>query len=313
MKKLLFAFSISIFIVISCSEDLPYVNEDVPATINGNITELFKDLQPPIETFNADSDDEIRLISDSRTVYCFPKEAFETLDGTPVSGNVDIEITEMYTKSSIIMYGIHTESNGQILESDGEFNIEASKDGQALQLRDGLRFKIQKQDDDPDPRMLLFEGSEDGTTWDLASPDSTGVQRSEWFIDSTAIGFGYECFPEGLGYVNIDYFTKFDTENTRVEVTLPAGYSNMNSAVIAVFKDYRVVVNLQGDPDGQVFYNDAFPQEELVEFIVISNVAEDVYHFDSKELTIVADLKLSLDPQLKPLQEIKDYLQSLDD
>lgn len=312
MKKLLFAISIislSLFI-FSCSDDTP--KNVVGEWSSSEKADVFKDVQAPVQVFNVNSSQEIFIITDREALFTFPANGFETKRGQEVSGTITLEITEMYTKGEIILYGIHTMSGGQILESGGEFRVQAFKDGEPLQMKDGVYYNVKKPDQDPQSGMELFFGSEDETDWVLADPDFNGVPISEWLIDSTSIGIGYECFPNGLEYVNIDYFTKFETEDTRVEVELPPAFSNTNSVVIAVFEDYNIVINLESDSVDKVFFNNAFPIGEKVEFVAIANI-DDEYYLDSGKDVVEVGLRVTLDPQKLSYEDLKEFLLGLDD
>ncbi|MFN8396350.1 MAG: hypothetical protein U0176_17125 [Bacteroidia bacterium] len=84
---------------------------------------------------------------------------FQFQDGTPVTGPIDFKMTEYQSKAEMLLSGLPTVSDGQMLASGGVVHLEATSEGKPLELIPGktvpIRFKVQ------DPAMQLFSGVRD--------------------------------------------------------------------------------------------------------------------------------------------------------
>jgi hypothetical protein len=101
-----------------------------------------KAFAPEAERTTSNSNETIRIVTAKGNVIVFPKNSF-TLNGTPVAGNVEIDITEITTKSEMIFSDLMTNSEEGPLDSRGEFIVKAFQNGAELQLADDVDFTIE--------------------------------------------------------------------------------------------------------------------------------------------------------------------------
>ena len=78
------------------------------------------------------------------TRFEFPKNAFVSANGTPITGNVDFELQEIYSAGAMISMDMPTVSSGNILVSGGEFAMSARQNGVDLLLAPG-KLKLLQQ------------------------------------------------------------------------------------------------------------------------------------------------------------------------
>lgn len=98
------------------------------------------------------------LVGKKGTVLQVEPNSFVYEDGTPVKGEVEIELGEIMTMSDFIKSGISTLSDGKMLTSGGTFFIEAKQGDKKLKInpKTGMRLiipAIRKEKD-----MKLFDG-----------------------------------------------------------------------------------------------------------------------------------------------------------
>ena len=105
-----------------------------------------------------------------------------TLNGNPVASPIDINFVEIFAGDNMVVTGKHTmgqmpDGNRSLLLSGGEFYINATKNGQQLELNGTITVLI--------PATLTGEdvGNPDMTLWDLAVNDSVWVPNE--FINPT--------------------------------------------------------------------------------------------------------------------------------
>lgn len=81
-----------------------------------------------------------------------------------VIGNIDIRVTEYLSDADMIIAGLNTTCNKQLLESGGMVYVEASYLGHTLDIRDGEYYSVAFPAEAADPDMELFYGRQDGET-----------------------------------------------------------------------------------------------------------------------------------------------------
>lgn len=239
MKKLIYILAqgalISLTLVACSKKDN---NNNTPPADN-TIATVFaaQKLQPKTVTIDAGSD--ASFYGNSGTRYIFSANSLQTLSGTSVTGNVQVQITEYLQKGDMIFSKMLPISGGQPLASAGELNITATQNGQQLYLKPGTTFQANVPG--ASANMILFKGLPNADTtnnlvnWRQAKPDSNiGVVVIG--NDTTAI------ISDSLGECNADQFmTNPDYQNFTVTVagvTLPA---NAQVFGYTLYDDYKAV------------------------------------------------------------------------
>lgn len=298
---------------------------DVIATITGNIGDLLAKLQPStdIEAHSLNADWGGVITTNIGTHFNFSGGSFITMDDQPVTGMIEIEILELYSKGDIVRYGKQTISNGAILRSDGEFYVKAYQNGQDLQIAPGYTYSIQVSNDNADQAMELFEGDDSGETFNWLTfpqtepniwPIPNSVNPSEWqdSLNFDGFGFGYEIFTDRFDWLNCDAFASYPPDElTTVSVTLPEGYTNENTVVFMVFNDETTVLSMWGDQTTESFMSGQVPIGVDITIVVMSSTGEEAYQLDLISTTITDGLVLEGDPVDATIEEIEAALDGL--
>ena len=163
-----------------------------------------------------------------------------TLNGNPVTGQIDLEYIEIFDGGNMAATGKHTmgkmsDGNRSMLISGGEFYINATKNGQQLQLNGAINLQIP---------TTLTDGNNGGnanmTMWNKAENDSVWVPA---IVDATGnnaliLGQGpgntfniYYAFVGNFGWTNVDCFYSYTGPKTTILASVPQGYNNENSAI----------------------------------------------------------------------------------
>ena len=291
----------------------------------GSIDDLVDDLQADqlIQLFYMNSEWGATLITNSQALFTFDPNSFETGDGNPVTGQVEIRIIELYTKGDILRYGRPTISNNGILRSDGEFHVEVLQDGQQLQLKSGYSYKINIPNNNPDSEMRFFEGvaqDEDFLWIELGGPNGelNWVGINEWAVGDSIeqwYDFGYEIFSDRFGWLNCDAFYDYPPEElTEISVTLPENYTNQNTLVYLVFNDENTILPLWGNSEDMAFASGLVPLGVEATIVVLASVGEgemEEYEMDLIPITIEADQVIPADPEEATFDEIENALNQL--
>ena len=318
MNKLLSFCLLILFIAIGCrnngSDNLVEINFDEDIDI-GDIDNFKNKFSPPLEVFQIDAAIGGRIITARNSVITFSPSSFEYLDGSVVTGDVEIQVVELLTKSEILLHGIHTWCDDRLLESAGEFRIQVFQKGNELKLKDGANYNLFVANNNPRPKAELFYGDEESREWIEADQDDNtqeNVLEAE-VLASEAIGwlYGYESFPDRLGWINVDWFVN-DPSAGLLKVELPPRYGLDNTIVYAHFLDLNAVLELWFDTNLNRYFLKA-PIGYRVEVFSITNFGGDNYKFATQEVVIQDDEDILLNPVVKSFDEIEDFIEALGD
>ncbi len=143
-----------------------------------------------IQRYSVDHNAQFFDLEYGTSVY-IPAAAFVHADGSAPSGAIDLELIEAFTYTDMVSQNLVTRCKDEILETGGMIYINATADGQALQLKEDkqieLIFPVQKEE----AGMELFYGEEvDGAiTWNATGETlrTTQVKNDPMMIDFTPI------------------------------------------------------------------------------------------------------------------------------
>lgn len=258
---------ITCMLIVSCKKDNPSPTNPTAPT-GGGAASFFQDnLENAKQTFTINATTLSTVTGSKGTVLTFQPNSFVTLSGAPVTGNIQIELVEIYSKKDMILMNKQTMGvtwNGlSILESGGEFSIAATQNGQKLKLAPGMSYQL----DAPAPngtngQMGLFYGSEtdNQVTWNQA--DSS-------FINITQNGYSVSC--DSLNWVNLDYFMNLPGPLSKLSVQLPAGTSAEDTKVFVSVDGSNAVAGIYNYESGMYTSGDYYklPVGMNVHFIVV--------------------------------------------
>ncbi|MEQ8706565.1 MAG: hypothetical protein RIC19_21720 [Phaeodactylibacter sp.] len=143
-------------------------------------------------------------------VYVDPNR-LETVDGSPLGDNIQIELLEMTDNSSMLLNNTQTVSNGQILVTGGAYYLNMTSDGKQLKMKQGkgLEVEFPKLTED---EMGLFLGERDSLgqinwipTEDSFDPKSiVDAQEPEKPVKKKYVKKTYDGIEAILGYISED-------------------------------------------------------------------------------------------------------------
>ncbi len=298
----LYFLILTILIPFSCTD-----NFDPATGLNGTVNNIEKMLKSddiiqrvslPVTDFNLNT-------RNSTRIWALPNSFVFEDNGTLCTGNIDFEITELFTKSEILRYGIPTITlDNKIIESDGEFLFSASQGNRKVKLAPQKKIILSVSNDTPNNKMELFTAIEN--TWRTAGDELNPINIVNVPNDVfNNIGYGLEL--NSFKWVNIDYFSKFDKPLVTTKIELPTGYNNNNTKVFAVFPDLNIVIPIYGN-----IYSIMLPVDQKVNFVVISAENDNEFRFEVKKEMIKNNLTVSMNPKRTSESQIKKALQSLD-
>jgi len=171
MKKIVLSALALSFMISSCVKE----DQDNSNTTNNssssnnnseNITAQLSNYGPEVQTQTVNSDRPFTFTTAQGNEINFSSNSFVDVSGNPITGNVDISVTEITNVSDMILSGMMTNSNQGPLSSQGEFEITVSQNGEELALADGKTFTIENPNLTRDTAMV-------GWNWEENENDTT--------------------------------------------------------------------------------------------------------------------------------------------
>ena len=208
----------------------------------GALDELVEDARDDLtQFFNATADEFTEIRGDDGTIVFLWPNSLETADGLLVEGEVEIELIEIYGKSSMLVTDVPTNglnSNGEVaqLVSGGEFYVNATQNGEDLELnRSYMVIAPTANTGGPDMDMELFKVKEDGPDgqdlWVEAEPVNGEEQVDVNKGDADGGSGEYSFLTQEFGWSNIDRWYSDPRPKTTIHVDVPDGWDDENSGV----------------------------------------------------------------------------------
>jgi len=232
------------------------------------------------------------------TVIKFGANAYLTLSGDGIMGNVDVELIEIYDRSTMLLTKRPTngkKENGDIstLVSGGEFYVNATQNG--VKLKPAVGFTIiapTKNTGDVDQDMRQFRGVEacEGDDCDVTWEENKdrGIEIGE-FQGTGGFQTAYYVFQSQFGWTNIDRWYSDPRPKTTIFVDVPEGFDNSNCAVFIAYDGEPTALGRfdRYDEKTGMFteHYGLIPIGLEVHFILIS-IIEDKIHYAIQSATI---------------------------
>lgn len=153
-----------------------------------------------------------------------------TKNGTPATGEVQIEFIEIFDKGTMLVtnkptMGIMPDEKKSLLISGGEFYIKATQGDVELKSTSSMKLVVPAAlTGGLDDTMTLWYGVIDNEG-ELAWKANEGVGKVQAKVTDYLVYF------ENFGWTNVDRFYSDPREKTTILVDAPDGYDNNNSAI----------------------------------------------------------------------------------
>ncbi|UYQ91037.1 hypothetical protein MKQ68_13130 [Chitinophaga horti] len=231
------------------------------------------------------------------TKITIPAGAF-TRNGTPVTGALEVNVTEFLTRSSLIRSGVNTNHiSGLLLESQGSLFIDVSNNGQAVDqaLQAPLNIAVPAKGDG---FTLLWAGVDtvQGNQFAWQAPPNNGQQQQR----ETKAVEGFYNFDFGqIGWVNCDIFYGNSSPKTTVRVEVlnnPGAMASFRASSGETFvffcaKGANVVAQIYtpGGTNKVKSYDNSMPVGTEGRLLAFS-IKDGKYYLAQKDITISAGL-----------------------
>ncbi|MBX2947989.1 MAG: hypothetical protein KF704_01810 [Crocinitomicaceae bacterium] len=232
----------SLFLITACKkEQLGSSTENSPtAKTYQNLSDFFatnKLERMQFVTINNSDFEADTIITNLGTHFFVLKDAFETMDGTPVTGNIEIGFIELYDKKDLLLLG-HSNmgylQNGLTpLISGGQFYISAKQNGQELRLKENHYCYIYHipAGSNTTPAFLFHRliNEQNQVFWSKA--ESIEVENGPDYMSVNEYDGAYYTSNNTLGWAGIAHFASMTGAQSPLSLQLPSGHTSENTAV----------------------------------------------------------------------------------
>lgn len=235
LKNILGILLLATVLFSSCSKN----NDDADIIIRATAEEFINlqddALEDLTQTFQFNAEDGSVSFTSDKGVDIYLNGSCLTLNGNVVTGQVDLEFIELFDKGTMLItnkptMGILPNGDKALLISGGEFFIEATQNGVALETTCNIQMGIPSSlTGGIDNDMILWNGTidEDGNlAWEENDRDGANGQGGVF-----AEGNQYYAFLDDFGWSNVDRFYNDPRPKTTILVDVPEGYDNTNCSV----------------------------------------------------------------------------------
>lgn len=269
---------LSIALFYSCQkEEKPVI---LPA-FSTQLNNFFKSHAAPIQHYTVTAESGQYIVGQKGSgFYIFPN-AFKNASGTIVTGNIDIEIREIYSKKDMILSGATTVSNNDLLVSGGEFYINATQNGQQLTLIPGKIYLQTVASGNTHPMQLFTSNGTAGI-----NENNPGFNTLNWVLDSSAVAtndtFYYSNIPT-LGWINFDHFYYSTEPKDSLRAILSDNFNCYNTMMFLSFDGLNLAMSMYTNDwnVGTVFVAHYIPNGMNLRVVTISNINGQFYYSEN--------------------------------
>ncbi|WP_298314153.1 hypothetical protein [uncultured Aquimarina sp.] len=233
---------VSILLLTSCSsnDDNDIIAEQFLDGLELE-TEIIENREEALQTTILNAGGSGEVYGAEGTILYFPANSFEDQNGDPVTGAVTIELIEIYDKAKMLLMKMPTNGkrpSGDVetLVSAGEFFINATQNGEQLQLVND--FMLFAPADEFDEDMRIFNGQNNNCDGDEMQCDIVWEEDEQGGLEPiqregpNGQGVsGYGGFISNFGWTNLDRWYNFEGPKTIAYADVPQGFDNTNSNV----------------------------------------------------------------------------------
>ena len=249
------------------------------------------------------------------TQIYFPPNAIG-LNGQPVTGNVDIELIEIYDKGNAVLLDMSTtgkKPNGdeEALNTRGEFFLNAKQGETQLELLSpvGIRDRgVSPQDFEVMNVFRAGDQLEDDDKWEEADENDDGEtdqangHEGEGPTGEPVMNYIFDV--SSFGWTNLDRWYGFTGPKTTLFVDVPDGFNETNSNVYLSYDGETGLAKMDiWDPNQEMFteHYGSLPIGKEVHFIMIADIDGQLYA--KIQGNTIVDNHIEVMDNLQPISE----------
>lgn len=231
------------------------------------------------QRYRIDAGRQTVLVGDKGTRLTLPAFSLLDISGRIVSGEVEVRLTEIFSRSEMVLSNMVSTSEDRLLESGGQILVQAIQDHQMLELRQPIRVELPVSPALNNPlAMRLFEGGTAKTRAFRSARSFDWKQVSRRTIPVVKIG-KYKYFRfllQKFRWINCDYFCAKRSNRTMVTAHYHCEEEVLDDmAAFLVFHEFNAVARMY--PAGNRFSSFNIPTGQSATVLLLGLKAGQLY------------------------------------
>ncbi|MFN0275587.1 MAG: hypothetical protein ACKVPJ_07575 [Chitinophagales bacterium] len=265
------------------------------------LAKFMHNMQPLPQFFSISPSEKSVITGEEGTVLTFDKNSFvHATTGEPVTGEVEISLTEYLAYDKMLAGNLNTMCNGNLLETGGMVYIEATAGGEKVSLKNGSYYQLEMPAKAEAQNMQLFYGEQQNDRVNWVTPDPADMMMDNMFPDAMRLPKSPK-YPGGL-----DSLYTYLNEN----VVLP---EELQGAKAAGHNYFTIVLK----PNGKVkevsrhLYIKTYADREIEKVLMNSpawNMPASAEDGTTKTVNMPINIKWIAEPSLIPTSVKANYL-----
>lgn len=311
---------------VACKKDKVIVTKTSNPTVaeSLDVISMWKSRAPKAQGFQVDNATGGSFTTTAGTYFWFEAGSFLHEDGTPVTGKVDVSVTEYRTKADMLFSGVTVTSGGDLLESGGMFQILATQGTDNLKHNPDKAGYVQTNSTTLNfVAMDVWQGEANANdkrnkiNWvKKDSVDPVKPRQDSMQGGGKGFNYGLQFNYFKFGYCNIDREAfKFKTKCTKFRIKMPKGCLDSNSTALLLFKNYNCCAWchwLTNEDAISTYYS--LPVGETIKVLVYKKTGngEDDLEYSVQEITLTDDTEVTFTTTAPcTLQQLEDIIKAL--
>ena len=203
--------------------------------------------QPQIIEVNTEK--EFTVTCKEGTILTIPAKSFvDANTGKLARGKINLEVTEYYKLSDMLLANLTTKADGKQLETGGMLYLDANKKDEKLKLKPGRKIQIVFNNKGK-KRMQLFSGEEnsEGVNWKLQT-EKNGSIEEDVEVDFSTI----EIVPTYPGCENLSNNDKRKCMNDAINKIVSRKFDMEIAENLGLKGKHKIVIDFRIDKKGNV-------------------------------------------------------------
>ena len=276
---------------------------------------IVENRQDAIQHFTIDASSGGTITGSQGTQVYIPANAIG-LNGQPVTGNIDIELIEVYDKGNMVLQDMSTsgiDPNGEVeaLNSAGEFFLNAKQNGQQLEILSPLSIQSKAVDPQDFEQMQVFRAGnelEDTDKWEEADENDDGQTDNAQGHEGEGPNGDFVMYSvfdvSEFGWTNLDKWYGFTGPKTSLYVDVPDGYNETNCNVYLSYDGETGLAKMDIWDSTQEMFTEHYgklPIGKEVHFIMIAEIDGQLYY--KIQGNTIVDNHIEVMDNLQPVSE----------
>ena len=264
------------------------------------------------QTFTVDPSRQTTIIGQKGTRFTFFPYSLVDTQGTIIKQTVELQLKEVFSKEDMILSDKVTTSEDRLLESSGQFWLQAMLDGAPLQLKTAVVVELPVRKNLKNPLgMKLFQGSMAVTRTFGGSTafDWKLLSKKPIPINKVAKRKFYKFLINTFNWYNCDCFFAKRTAKTMVSIRVQQGMKQFDElSAYLVFREANAVSRMYAH--GNRFTSFNIPSRKRATVLLLG-LKNGQFYSCAKELEHTGNQVLSLAPEPCTEQVFLDWLKQI--